>query len=346
MAKSFYNLEEAAAKLGLSPEQVSDLAQQNKLQQYRNGDKLMFKVDQVDAMANSAGQDDSMGPLDLADSGDSDGIQLSEESAAGKTDAINLADATDVADSPAASSSGSGGKSDTNMGSKRGDSRQATGVSVFDADEVVHADPAAQTHVTHPTTAEEELALESVGSGQGLAGTPRTRKRHQPSAPKLLDEIYPRGAGTSSAADIQVMQVPPCYQHAPRAGSSGVLDGAHSDGGWPSWLDGHLPVRGHGHDERARTGRGGRPAWLAAVALPSPAYRSPCSGLDGSSWRSDGSSRPAFNHVSRHRRAHGIVRRAIRDFRVTGRRWIFPGPPHHLVWLADSLVALDLFFPC
>ena len=64
MAKMFYSLDEAAQKLGVSPERVKEMADSGDLQQFRDRDKLMFKRDQVDALAEEAS-----GGTDLADLG-------------------------------------------------------------------------------------------------------------------------------------------------------------------------------------------------------------------------------------------------------------------------------------
>jgi hypothetical protein len=79
MAKLFYTLEEAAAKLGKSPEQVNALVEQGKLREFRDhDDKLMFKVDEVELLTEGSGVDleldlppasDDSFELDLADSG-------------------------------------------------------------------------------------------------------------------------------------------------------------------------------------------------------------------------------------------------------------------------------------
>ncbi len=182
MAKMFYTLEEAAQKLGVDEQTVKDMAARNELQQFRDGDKLMFKRDQIDAKSSSGG---SSGPIALADSGINDAIDL---------------------------------RADTNVPSTE-DSREATGVSVFDAGEVDLADPMAQTQVTQPVIDDEDLALESVGSGSGLLDLTRESDDTSLGA-ELLDEIYPggdtgMGTGTGMAMDSAV-------------GSSGVFDGAIS----------------------------------------------------------------------------------------------------------------------
>lgn len=101
------------------------------------------------------------------------------------------------------------------------DPRETTGVSVFDTDEIDHADPMAQTQVTSPVD-DEELALESVGSGSGLLDLTRESDDTSLGA-ELLEEIYP---GESSDAKLDA-----------GAGSSGVFEGT-LDLGEPSGLRG------------------------------------------------------------------------------------------------------------
>jgi hypothetical protein len=130
MEKMFYSIEEAAAKLGKSVDEVKQLASRGQLQEFRDRDKLMFKKEQVDLLA---GGDDDMIPL-AGDSGElalsSSGTGLKLEPAGGGKDpkessAISFfeADATDDADAnavtrvasaqgisdPGKSGSGSGG---------------------------------------------------------------------------------------------------------------------------------------------------------------------------------------------------------------------------------------------
>ncbi|MEM1354164.1 MAG: helix-turn-helix domain-containing protein [Planctomycetota bacterium] len=182
MAKMFYTLDEAAEKLGVDAQSIKDMAARNELQQFRDGDKLMFKRDQIDAKASSGMSD---GPIPLADSGISDAIDI---------------------------------KADTAIPPKEENPNEATGVSVFDAGEVDMVDPMAQTMVTSASIDDEDLALESVGSGSGLLDLTRESDDTSLGA-ELLDEIYPgsgdTGAGGSVAMDSAV-------------GSSGVFDGAIS----------------------------------------------------------------------------------------------------------------------
>lgn len=163
MAKMFYSLEEAAEKLGMDEQQVKDLAAEGKIQQFRDRDKLMFKRDQVDQMADTGGD------IPVADDADElDHIPLTGND---DTDAIELADDSFNAakDTP------------------KEDAREATGISVFDADEIDTADPMAQTQVTE-SFSDDELSLEGIGSGSGLLDLTRESDDTSLGA-ELIDEV-------------------------------------------------------------------------------------------------------------------------------------------------------------
>ncbi len=208
MAKMFYTLEEAAERLGVSEDQLKNMAASGRLQQFRDRDKLMFKRDQVDALAASAGTaaDESGTPIPLQDS-------------KADTDAIDL-----KADSGAATSLGTAMPDSTAGMPRREDPRQATGISVFDAGEVEPVDPSAKTVVTSPQIEDEELVLDSVGSGSGLLDLTRESDDTSLGA-ELLDEIYPGGG---EASDQKMESA---------VGSSGVFDGAIAVESGPSGLE-------------------------------------------------------------------------------------------------------------
>ena len=198
MAKMFYSLDEAAEKLGVDVDKIKEMAASGQLQQFRDRDKLMFKRDQVDSLAGNGDTDaDSGSPIPLVPSDD--------------TDAISLLD-TNMQSAPGLTSTGTGmSGSDTGTGT-------GSGMSVFGPDEVEPVDPLAQTAVTNPMddTAQEDLSLESVGSGSGLLDLTRESDDTSLGA-ELLDEIYPGGtnAGSGSMAASGI-------------GSSGVFESAIS----------------------------------------------------------------------------------------------------------------------
>jgi len=153
MAKMFYSLEEAAGKLKKSPDEVKKLVEQGQLQEFRDRDRLMFKVEQVDLLAGTSEDDGETIPLaDSATGGSS--ISLVSDSGTG----MNL-------ESP----------------------KEQTGISIFEAEATEEADPSAVTQVTEQ--APTELSLETVGSGSGLMELTREADDTSLGA-DLLQDIY------------------------------------------------------------------------------------------------------------------------------------------------------------
>lgn len=159
MAKMFYTLEEVAAKLKKSPDEIKQMAKSGQIQEFRDRDKLMFKVDQIDLLA---GSDEETGEVHL---------ELSE-SAAGSGMGM--------------SGSGLDLKDDSAIG--LADSREGTGISVFDTDHGGENVAAGETQVGGETV-EDELSLESVGSGSGLLDLTRESDDTSLGA-ELLEEVY------------------------------------------------------------------------------------------------------------------------------------------------------------
>ena len=180
MAKMFYSLEEAADKLSMSTDEVQAMAQRGEITEVRDGDRLIFKVDQINLLAgdDDAGASGSMIPL--ADTGGGSGFALED-----------LDDDATIADP-----------------------NEQTGISVFDADELEEADPAAQTQVTDVGLA--GLDIDSLGSGSGLMDLTRESDDSSLGAEGLLDELYP--GDTAGADDLTV-------------GESGLFEGTVADAG-------------------------------------------------------------------------------------------------------------------
>lgn len=138
MAKMFYTLEEAAARLGMSEGEVQSLGESGQLQEFRDRDRLMFKRDQVDLLA-----------------GDEVGDEIDE---------IRLAESAEF-EPLSLSSSGSGSAFNTPAEqSKSGES----GISIFDPDESA-ADANADTLITGAAMSPADLAADASSSGSGLA---------------------------------------------------------------------------------------------------------------------------------------------------------------------------------
>lgn len=164
MAKMFYTLEETAAKLGMSVDEVRQLASSGQLQEFRDRDRLMFKVDQVDLLA---GGGDDAGDIPLADSGDLEPIGLSS-SGTGSVFAVE-------------------------------DARESSGVSIFEPD-TGEADPSAQTQVS-PSLSAPSFVADSGSSGSGLLDFTREPDDTSLGA-DLLEDVY-SSSGSRGAAPTE-----------------------------------------------------------------------------------------------------------------------------------------------
>jgi hypothetical protein len=169
MAKMFYTLDEAAAKLRRSQNEVRDLVATGHLQEFRDREKLVFKVEQVDLLAY---EDD--GNIPLADSGEHS-ISLTSDSGSG----LNL-------ESP----------------------KEQSGISIFDADDTEKAEPSAQTKITQTGTGGTDFSADAGGSGSGLMDMTREVDDTSLGA-DLLDDAYknqPAGGALfeSTGADSDV----------------------------------------------------------------------------------------------------------------------------------------------
>lgn len=226
MAKMFYTLEEAAEKLGKSQDEVREMSESGQLQEFRDRDKLMFKVDQVDLLSSDEGGDaadmSSMIPLadDLGksdDSGDDFDLDLGDDDedssssgeaksseGAAQSGALSLEEsaggsALDM-DEPSLGDSGEpSGSSGPGGSSGAGDSKGKSGISIFDADDLEEADPSAVTQVSDEGGM-GELSLENVGSGSGLMDLTRESDDTSLGADAFLDDIMTEGEGSMAGA--------------------------------------------------------------------------------------------------------------------------------------------------
>lgn len=220
MAKMFYTLEEAAEKLGKNLDEIRGMAKSGQIQEFRDRDKLMFKVDQIDLLTHDDIDEphvdpdmSSMIPLaedepdesfaDLSfDSGleSGAGADLGSGSIASGEFSLSESEAGASGAAPAKSAAksagefASGAESALDLDLPAGDARERTGVSIFDADELDLADPSAVTQLTDEGGF-GELQLDSVGSGSGLLDL--TRESDDTSlGSEFLEELYPSDEGT------------------------------------------------------------------------------------------------------------------------------------------------------
>jgi hypothetical protein len=190
MAKMFYSADETRNLLGKDEEELKQLTREGKLREFRDGPKVMYKSDQVDALrgemglgsAVDLGPSDTSGPLSLADTG-----------AGPSGSVISLADA--------------GSKEDT--ATDLGLSPSGSGVNVLGLDESGVADPSAQTSV-NPN---------ELSEGSGLLDLSKGRDDTSFGQP-VLDEIRGGvGSGLAAGAGVAAVAAPvrsaPIYVEAP-----------------------------------------------------------------------------------------------------------------------------------
>ncbi len=209
MAKMFYSQDEVQQKLGMSADAIKALVSEGKLREFRDGQRIMYKVDDVEGL-KSSGRDDlslagSGGPISLADEsgilsgtkpggtkrGDKEPVGL-----AGDSQSINLAGDTgssvglvpgDSADQISLDDTGPASKDE-----KDDTVVTSHGVNVLDDSdgELELADPLAQTQIAPDL--DDQVHLDSGASGSGLLDLTREADDTSLGA-ELLDEIYPGG---------------------------------------------------------------------------------------------------------------------------------------------------------
>ncbi len=181
--KMYLNEEEAAARLRITIEKLTDYARDGQLQQYQDGAKRVYRSEEVDKLAARISMDDT-GEIELAPADTASG------------DAVSLSETEAPISEP--------GKEDTVI--------TAEGISIFDDEdlEIEAADPMAKTQIA--PSLEDQISLEGVGSGSGLLDL--TRESDDTSlgaevldqidmesgvAPSLADEVVPACAPTPEA---------------------------------------------------------------------------------------------------------------------------------------------------
>ncbi len=199
MAKMFYTSDETTEKLGVDADRLKELIDQKRLREFRDGQRIIFKVDQVDRLAaelkggSGAGNLDT-GPIDLAPGASGGPISLADSAAPGVS----------AGDSKMSSKTGTGfsasGKSADGtaaQGTKVGD--KSTPIKVFESSEIKPVDSSAQTQIS--SALDESISpsgLDSVGSGSGLLDLTRESDNTSLGA-ELLEEIYPGDGGAGGS---------------------------------------------------------------------------------------------------------------------------------------------------
>ena len=216
MAKLFYTLEEACERLGKTEQDVRDMVKSGQLEEMRHGDQLMFKRKQIDLLTGDDEQTIEELDLNLTSGGSSIELDLSdstsskpsdesksgtEEESASSGSGYGMSDSgTSLGLGLGGSSSASGldlsgsgfgfdlGDSGSTAGLDLGDSATDSGISL--AFEGGEDDDSAETVVADAV--DEELSLESIGSGSGLLDLTRESDDTSLGA-ELLDEVWEGG---------------------------------------------------------------------------------------------------------------------------------------------------------
>jgi hypothetical protein len=212
MAKMFYTLDETQAALGKNEEEIKQYAREGRLREFRDGPRLMFKADQVEALKNELGlgggapaadmgPSDSGGPIGLVDTrgGSATGISLVDTDLgggrSGSGGGMQLKDDTALAGDLGLSGSvgnvpSPGRPGSSSSGSLTGSRAGGSGINVL-GDSVAPADPMAQTAISGGSM-QDQISLEGTGSGSGLLDLTRESDDTSLGA-ELLDEIAPGG---------------------------------------------------------------------------------------------------------------------------------------------------------
>lgn len=210
MAKSFYTLDETAAKLKKSAAEVNAIADTGRLQRVMHEGQPKFRVEQVDLLANVMSDrgaprlDDSQGPIGLADSAGGSAIGATPPGggrrASNEDSVLGLADTT-LGKAPSLA-----------------DSSERTGVSALSGRGGGDA---------------VEIGLETVGSGSGLLDLTRESEETALGA-ELIDQVYSNENGEAAAGAsglFEAVNTAPGFG-APPLPATGMVVGEAYDGAW------------------------------------------------------------------------------------------------------------------
>lgn len=211
MAKSFYTLEEAAAKLKKSAAEVNSIADTGRLQRVMHEGQQKFRVEQVDILASFMNEggvprlDDSQGPIGLADSASGSAIGAAPPPSGRRPAAKNEDSVL--------------GLSDTALGKTPSliDSSERTGVSA----------------VGNRNSGDAvEIGLETVGSGSGLLDLTRESEETALGA-ELIDQVYSSESGDAASGASGLFEA---VNAAPAFGApapmTGMVVAEAYDGAW------------------------------------------------------------------------------------------------------------------
>ncbi len=206
MAGMFYSLQEVAAKLNKTEEEVKEIIKQGRLREFRDGPNLLFKVDEVEALMSDTSIAASKGASDEAKQvADKDEISLAPEPSEGPAEKSESAGADTTAMT---------GEGIDVLGETDGDYKLADDT-LGETKAVPHEGLLADDTLSETKGAsgeasleeiEEDVNLDTFGSGSGLLDL--SLQADDTSLGGILDEIYtPEGKEGEEAAEPSAVEV-------------------------------------------------------------------------------------------------------------------------------------------
>ena len=206
MDKMFYTIQEVCSILKKSEDEVRQMVSSGQLQEFRDKDELVFKVEQINLLA---GVDDDSGDVVIDLGGTEAGASGLGLAGTDTGSALGLAGASQS--TPGLGDSGSLGLTGGESAMDLSGSGDAAGLSAFDTGQDMQSDDdAGATRVGDGM--EDDLTLESVGSGSGLLDLTRESDDTSLGA-ELLEEVY--------SSDDDNFEIP--------ANASGLFEAASPD---------------------------------------------------------------------------------------------------------------------
>ena len=211
MAKMFYTLDEVCSKLGKTESEVEALVESGQIQEFRDGESLVFKVEQINLLAEP--DDDGGVDLDLDDSAldldDSFGLGESGTSTSlglAESQSAELPAVTPASPPPTDSAADSGSVIDLHASSSQSAVSPAADADVDELDLSAELDASGSIGASASVSAfdsavgaggdtqlggavDDDLTLEMVGSGSGLLDLTRESDDTSLGA-ELMEEVF------------------------------------------------------------------------------------------------------------------------------------------------------------
>ncbi|MHC4748077.1 MAG: helix-turn-helix domain-containing protein, partial [Planctomycetota bacterium] len=213
MAGMFYSLQEVAAKLKKTEEEVKEIVKQGKLREFRDGPNLLFKVDEVEALLSGTSfrvvaqeaPSEETGEIEL------EGEEISLAPEAGE--AVEAPEAGGVMGGDETAVSGEGinvlGETDGDYqlaDDTMGETRAAAGGILDDDMDALSETAATPMGEASLEEIEEDVNLDTFGSGSGLLDL--SLQADDTSLGGILDEIYtPEGEEGQEPKEASAMEV-------------------------------------------------------------------------------------------------------------------------------------------